>query len=213
MKWALIGVPGIVLAGAYVSGSAQALAVAPRLETAAAEQSPSLLSVRYYRHHWRYRHYGYWRYGRSHWARDRAPEQAGSGTVKPGRWEFVAQLQTPATSQLPADTQLPLGAEPQSGGGIKTSYFGCVASEKAVPVEFGPQCKLDSTERNGPTITWSMTCTNAQGAVRSDGVAQYSGETMEATMVSHLPDGDGKVTDMTQHITGRYHGSCTQSQQ
>lgn len=210
MKWALIGVPGIVLAGAYVSGSAQALPVVPRVEAVAAAQSPLLLSVRYYRHHWHYRHYGYWRHGRSRWARDGAPEQAGSGAVKPGRWEFVAQLQTPATSQLTAETQLPLGAEPQSGGGIKTSYFGCVTSDKAVPVEFGPQCKLNSSERNGPTLTWSMTCTNAQDTVRSDGVAQYSGDTMEATMVSHLPGGNGKVTDMTQHITGRYHGTCTQ---
>ncbi len=58
-----------------------------------------------------------------------------------------------------------------------------------------------------------MTCTNAQGTVRSDGVAQYSADTMEATMVSHLPGGDGKVTDMTQHITGRYHGACTQPQE
>src|SRR5438270_14094050 len=33
---------------------------------------------------------------------------------------------------------------------------------------------------------------------------------MEATMTSHLPAGNGAISDMTQHITGRYLGPCTQ---
>src|SRR5262249_10965712 len=42
-----------------------------------------------------------------------------------------------------------------------------------------------------------------------DGNAQYRGDTMEGTVVSHLPRGDGGVIDITQQLTGRYLGSCT----
>jgi hypothetical protein len=73
----------------------------------------------------------------------------------------------------------------------------------------GPQCKLDGSRRDGAQVTWSMTCTNAQNAVHSDGVARYSGDTMEATLISHLPNAKGAATDLTQYITGRYLGACT----
>jgi hypothetical protein len=210
MKWALIGVAAIALVGSGINGPARAVLLAPPRDAIAAAQSPPSLPVRYYRHRWYYRHYGYWRRGHSRWARYGEPKHAAGGSVKPGRWEFIARLQAPAASQLPAETQLLQGTEPQSGGGIKTSYLYCVTSDRAVPAEFGPQCKLDSTDRNGATITWAMTCTNTQGKVRSDGVAQYSGDTMEGTMISHLPGTDGKPTDTTQHITGRYLGPCAQ---
>ena len=219
MKWALIGLPAILVTAGWISGTAQAIPTAPRLGDIAAAPSPLLLSVRYHRHHWHhhwhrrfYRHYGLWRHWHPRWARYAAPERTAAGTIKPGRWEFIAQLQT-AAPELPASTPLPPETEPQSGGGIKTSYSGCITSDKAVPAEFGPQCRLDSSDRKGPRITWSMTCTNAKGAVRSDGVATYAGDTMEATMTSHLPGANGKMTDITQRITGRYAGACGQYQQ
>lgn len=132
-----------------------------------------------------------------------------AGAVKPGRWAFTSLLQTAASQAFPTGMQLPPGTQLGSGGGIQTSYTNCVEPNKPVPAEIGPQCRIDSTDRNGPSITWSMTCTNAQGTVRSDGVAQYSGDTMEATMISHLPGAGDKPTDITQHITGRYLGPCT----
>src|SRR5438128_6143997 len=112
MKWALIGVPAIVIAGAYACGPARAVPVPPPRGTIVAAQS-ALLPVRYHRHYWRYphyRYYGYWRHGHSRWARQSAPKTAAAGGVKPGRWEFTAQLQTGATPQFPAGTQLPLEA-------------------------------------------------------------------------------------------------------
>ena len=216
MNRAWIGVPAVVLAGAWVVDAAHALPIAPPPASVVAANASPLLQVRYHRHHWHYwhhwhyRHYGYLRH--RYW-RGEGGAMAEQGAVKPGRWEFIAELQPPAGPQSSALTASPQTETPQSGGGIKTSYFGCITSDRAVPAEFGPQCRLDSTERNGPAITWSMTCTNGQGAVRSDGVAQYSGDTMEATMISHLPGGDGKVTDLTQHISGRYVGRCTQAVQ
>jgi Protein of unknown function (DUF3617) len=209
MKWALIGSAAIVITGVCVGGSAWAVPVPPPRDTIAGEPSPLLLSVRYRHHYWHYRYYGYWRYRHSRWARNSTPERAAAGAVKPGRWEFTSRLQPAAKSQLPAGMQLPPGTQPESGGGIQTSYTSCIEPSKPVPAEIGPQCKIDSTDRDGANITWSMTCTNAQGAVRSDGVAQYSGDTMESTMISHLPGADGKVTDLAQHITGRYVGPCT----
>ena len=212
-----VSIPALLLTGASVIGAAQALPLPPPVP--AAGKAPALLQIRYHRHHWHHahrghiRHYGYLRHGHGHRTLEAGPEQAAGGAVKPGRWQFTAELQTPAAPKSPDAARSAQGALPQSGGGIKTSYYGCVTSERAVPVEFGPQCKLDSTERNGPAITWAMTCTNPQGGVRSDGVAQYAGDTMEATMISHLPGADGKLTDLTQHITGRYVGPCTQAMQ
>lgn len=215
-----MGFPAVLLAGAWSIGAAQALPFVPGPKAMQAAEPAPLLEVRYQRHHWHHRrHWHFRQYGNlRHRHRGRTgegrlmPEQATDGAVKPGRWQFTAQLQTPAP-QSPTGLQPAQGVLPQSGGGIKTSYYGCLSSERAVPAEFGPQCKLDSTERNGPAITWAMTCTNPQGAVRSDGVAQYAGDTMQATMISHLPGADGKVTDMTQLITGRYVGPCTQAMQ
>jgi Protein of unknown function (DUF3617) len=134
---------------------------------------------------------------------------AGAAAIKTGRWRFTAQLEAPAAAPVPWGTKMP-AAPRASGGGLKATYTSCIASDKAVPAEFGPQCKLDGTHRHGRRITWSMICTNRQNKVRSDGVAQYHGDTMEATMVSRLPGAGGKVTDMIQHITGRYLGPCLQ---
>jgi Protein of unknown function (DUF3617) len=214
MNRALIGFAAIVAGGACAGGLAWAAPIAIPRDVTAGEPVP-VLSVRYYRHHRHHRHGWYRHYSHSQHSPSgghSAREQTGAGAAKPGRWEFVAQLQTTAPSKSPGGTSLPPGVEPQSGGGIKTSYFGCVTPDKPIPVELAPQCKLDSTERNGSAITWSMTCTNPQDAVRSDGVARYSGDTMQATMISHLPGPNGKMTDMTQQITGHYVGRCTQQE-
>ncbi|HLY46556.1 MAG TPA: DUF3617 family protein [Stellaceae bacterium] len=140
---------------------------------------------------------------------------ASAATIKPGRWQFTTQLQAPAAS-APGTPTAPSGGAPSPGamppqaGGAEATYTSCIASDKAVPVEFGAQCKLEKSARHGERLTWSMLCTNSQAKVRSDGVAQYHGETMEGTLTSHLPGAGGAVTDMTQRITGRYLGACLQ---
>jgi hypothetical protein len=120
--------------------------------------------------------------------------------IKPGRWQFTSQLQAAAAP-----------ASAKSAGGAKATYTSCIASDNAVPTELGPQCKLDSSERHGARLVWSMTCTNSQNSVRSHGEARYRGDTMEATMTSHLPGAGGTASDMTQHITGHYLGACLQA--
>jgi Protein of unknown function (DUF3617) len=128
--------------------------------------------------------------------------------VKAGRWEFTSQLQTPAMPQLPPGASLPPGMQTQPGGGIGATHTSCIDPEKAVPTDPRPECKVDNMARNGGTITWSTTCTTQQGTVRSEGVAHYLGDTMEATMTTHLPAGDGRTIDNSQRITGRYLGPC-----
>jgi len=112
-----------------------------------------------------------------------------------GRWEFSSQLVT----------------TPQDGGGLQTVETSCISSTSEVPVELAPQCKLDSVQREGGRVAWSMTCGNPRNTVRSDGTADYHGSTMEATLVSHVPGANGALTDFTRRITGRYVGACTQS--
>ena len=208
MKWALFAIPACVAAGAFLCGSAQALPQPPSQGLIAALPSSSLLAVRYHRH---YRHYRSRRSGGEP-TEANADASAGAGTIKPGEWQFSAQLQTQAAALPPARPQST--AEPMPTGALKSTYRSCIAADKAVPAAFGPGCTLDGVQRDGARLTWSMTCTNRQSAVRSDGTAQYRGDTMEGTMVSHLPvspaaaGGKAKATDLTQHISGRYLGPC-----
>ncbi len=204
MNRALIGVPALAVAACCIGGPAQALPAGPPRAAITAAQSPPLLPV-----------YGHHRYHsrRGHNV-DSAPAAADSVGVKPGQWEFTTRLDAFATPPPPG-AQSPQGQSPpatklQSGGGA--TYLSCIQSDRPEPFQFdGATCKLDSRERQGPRITWSMTCTNPQGAVRSDGVAQYRGDTMDGTLINHFPAANGTVTDLTQRITGRYLGACPQT--
>ena len=57
--------------------------------------------------------------------------------------------------------------------------------DNAVPADLGPQCSLERQDRRGSQISWSMSCANT--GVRSEGLAQYRGDTMQAAVVSHIP--------------------------
>jgi hypothetical protein len=159
--------------------------------------APLLLPVRYHRH----RHY------RHHDEPVTPATDADAGAIKPGQWEFAAQLEAAA---MPSPGVPASSGRSVFGGGTKSTYAICVAPDKAVPSAFVAGCRLDALHRDGGRITWSMTCTNRQNAVRSDGLAQYRGDTMTATMVSHLPSAKtgGRTIDVAQRITGHYLGPC-----
>jgi hypothetical protein len=197
MKWALIGVPALALAGIGIDGLAAALPPSvPGAEVTAARSAP-LLPVAHHRYYYRSRRAG-----------DATSGASDSGGVKPGQWEFTTRLEAFAPQQL-SGTQSPQASPALSGG--DATYLSCIQSDRPVPFQFdGAVCKLDSRDHQGARITWSMTCTNQQGAVRSDGVAQYHGDTMDGTLINHFPAANGKLTDLTQRITGRYLGACPQ---
>jgi Protein of unknown function (DUF3617) len=129
-------------------------------------------------------------------------------TVKPGQWEFTSQMQMPGGTQLPPGVQLPAGSSMQPGAGMRSTYRACIDSEKAVPSDPRGTCKIDNVRRTGATVTWTGTCTTGQGPVRSEGVAHYSGDRMEANLTTHVPGAGGQGMKTTQHITGHYLGAC-----
>ncbi len=133
------------------------------------------------------------------------------GKVKPGTWEFTAQFEQ-SVAAVPLTARPPTGGQQeQVASGVAPTYRMCVEPARPVPSEVGPNCTLERVARSGLKITWSMACTTTDGTVHSDGAAQYRGLTMAASLVNHVPGGDGKATDITQRITGRYLGPCTQT--
>jgi hypothetical protein len=130
-------------------------------------------------------------------------------TIKPGRWEFTSQMQLPGGAQMPSGTSLPPGVQGRPGGGMSATHSSCINPDQAVPTDPRPECRVERMQRNGATITLSASCTTGQGTVRSDGVAHYAGNAMEATLTTHVPGHGGAVMDTKQRITGRYLGACT----
>jgi len=130
-----------------------------------------------------------------------------ANTVKPGQWEFTSQLQMPGMPQVPPGVQPPPNA-PMQQGGMASTYRACVDSERAVPSDPRGGCKIEHVQRNGGTVSWTGTCTSPQGAVRSEGTAHYSGDTMEATLTTQVPGANGQTLKTTQRITGHYIGAC-----
>jgi hypothetical protein len=63
-------------------------------------------------------------------------------------------------------------------------------------------------QRNGGTVSWATTCTTGQGTVRSQGVARYAGDTMDATLITQVPRPNGGTMETSQRISGRYLGPC-----
>ena len=190
MKRALVLVPALFLCG--LCRPAQALPVAQSRPAVALPAASPVVPARYRRHHYR---------------RDGAAPDAtaDTGAVRPGQWQFAAQLQAPAPQQGSGQ------APPVSGGGgLQTTFTGCISAQNPVPVQVGPQCHYDRSERDGARVSWTMTCSNGQATVHSDGTAQYHADTMDATMTSHLPGAGGAAVDITQYITGRYLGPCMQ---
>ena len=121
---------------------------------------------------------------------------AADAPIKAGQWQFTSQLQGSA-------------APAAAGNGMPTTYLSCIRADNALPAEIAPQCKLDRVEHRGPDVTWAMSC--ATTGVKIDGTAHYQGDTMDGTMISHLPGKSGKISDITQRITGRYVGPCPRS--
>ena len=127
--------------------------------------------------------------------------------VKPGKWEFTSQMQMPAMPPLPPGVSLPAGVQPRPGG-VSATHTGCVDPDRAVPTDPRHECTIDRMTRTGGTVSWATTCATAQGTVRSEGVAHYSGDTMEATLTTHIPQAGGRAIETSQRITGHYLGPC-----
>jgi Protein of unknown function (DUF3617) len=125
--------------------------------------------------------------------------------IRAGKWQFTTEMRMPAGMQPTA------GGQVQPGGATNMTRTACISPANPIPAgtEGNVQCKVDQEQRNGGTVSWSMTCSPPQGkAVRSDGVAHYAGNAMEATFTTHLTTPDGRAIDNPGRITGRYLGAC-----
>ncbi len=125
--------------------------------------------------------------------------------IRAGKWQFTTEM------RMPVGAPSPPGAQSQPGGPTKMTRMACITPANPVPVETegNVQCKIDREQRNGGTVSWSMTCTPPRGApVRSDGVAHYRGSAMEANFTTHLTAPNGQPIDNPGRITGYYVGAC-----
>jgi hypothetical protein len=134
--------------------------------------------------------------------------------IKAGKWEFSAQVQVLNMPKLPPGVQLPPGVNIGTGG-INMTRTSCVESATPVPADMRPPtqqhgpCKIGAVNKNGNTVTWETSCPRSDGSVvHADGVAHYTGDTMEATMKTRVSGGTGGISEAAQHITGRYLGPC-----
>ena len=126
--------------------------------------------------------------------------------IRAGKWQFTTETRMPAGMQ-PA----PGGQVQQPDAGTKMTRTACITPTDPVPTETAGnvQCKVDKEQHHGGTVSWTMTCTPPQGRpVRSDGVAHYTGNAMEATFTTHLTAPDGHAIDNPGRITGAYLGAC-----
>ena len=208
MRWAPIAIAILIVGGSGLTRPAHASPAMPPRDTMILEPSMALLPVRYHRHYF-HRHY-FHRPRLAHYSR----HMPAADGIKPGEWQFTSELQAPAPVAGPQSSAPPSPQpqpQPPANNSAQTTYMACIASNSAVPAGLDPRCKLDGAQQQGSRVTWSMSCANTR--VRSDGVAQYHGDTMDGTMVSHVPGAKGAAMDLTQHITGHYSGPCTQSAQ
>jgi hypothetical protein len=134
--------------------------------------------------------------------------------IKAGKWEFSAQVQLPNMPKLPPGVTLPPSVN-IGPGGVNVVRTSCVDSATPMPTDLRPpnqqhgQCKVSKANSSGGTVTWETTCTQSDGSVaHSEGVAHYTGDTMEANLKTRVSGGTGGTSETTQHVTGHYLGPC-----
>jgi hypothetical protein len=134
--------------------------------------------------------------------------------IRAGKWEFSAQVQVPNMPKLPPGVSLPPGIN-IGPGGINATRTSCVNASTPIPADIHPpnqqhgDCKIAKLDSGGGTVRWEMICAQQDGGtVHSEGVAHYTGDTMEANLKTRVSGGNNPPSDTTQHITGHYLGPC-----
>lgn len=135
--------------------------------------------------------------------------------IRAGKWEFSAQVQVPNMPKLPPGVQLPPGVN-IGPGGVNVKRTSCVDSATPMPADMHQsnqqhgQCKVAKVDISGGTVRWESTCSQASDGttVHSEGVAHYTGDTMEANIKTLVTSPKSPPTETAQHVTGRYLGAC-----
>jgi hypothetical protein len=122
--------------------------------------------------------------------------------AKPGQWEFTSDVNIPGLDPAQA-ASTPLG---QVVG--KHSFKGCVGSDGVPEQPPGTgQCTPSNIKSNGSVVTWHVECKTAQGNLKGDGKATYSGNNLQSSM-DMTGDMGGLPLAMNVTTTGKYEGAC-----
>jgi len=135
--------------------------------------------------------------------------------IKPGKWQYTMTMQMPNMPQLPPGVKLPNGMA-AAPGGMTMTHSSCVAaSDPAEAVRHlqsragdKGQCTVERMEQSGGSVSWAMTCTEAQATVHIEGTAHYSGEQMDADTKTSTTMPGGAPMQTSAHLTGQYIGPC-----
>jgi uncharacterized protein DUF3617 len=119
----------------------------------------------------------------------------GANEIREGEWQFTTHLELPGMPQ-------------PAGGDQGMTRTACIDAANPIPPD--AHCTLGKVERNGGVVTWSMTCNAPQGPIQAAGRAQYSGETMEATLTARVAGPNGQAVDSPGRVAGHYIGPCNQ---
>jgi hypothetical protein len=127
--------------------------------------------------------------------------------IKPGNWEYTAT--NPSVTHLPPGVQLPPGAQvgPQGLTIMKTRCI-TAAGPLPPPPKTSEPCKMDKSEVNGGTASWSATCTTPKMIVHQEWILQYHGDTMDGQFTFRGTTPGHPPIEKTTQFTGRYLGPC-----
>jgi hypothetical protein len=146
--------------------------------------------------------------------------QALADDIKPGKWEYTFQMQmpnVPAMPAIPSDqlAKLPPAARAQlqqmQQGHMSFTNTSCVTADHLVPPtgSRNGECTVAKLERTGSDVSYAASCTSKEGRTTTiEGQIHYSGDAMAGEFHVHTAARDGKATDVTQQISGRYLGPC-----
>jgi Protein of unknown function (DUF3617) len=118
--------------------------------------------------------------------------------IRAGLWQFSSQGDD-GTGGL-------FTAARGQGQSLGSSFTSCIDPARTIPTDPQVPCQVEGMRRNGSSVSWVSTCSVPQGTFRSQGVAQYRGDTMQGTLTTEVPILGGQVT---QRLSGRYLGPCT----
>lgn len=139
-------------------------------------------------------------------------------SVKEGQWEFSNTMKmagmpdmSEIAKQLPPGMKLPGGMElGGNSGGMTMKFKHCVTNDNAQPPMKDQdkfKCEMTKQKRDGGRFEWAQHCTGKNTDFTSEGVANYSGNTMTSEMTSKGTM-EGHPADMTMKTTGTYLGAC-----
>ncbi len=134
--------------------------------------------------------------------------------IREGKWEFSSEMQMEGMPQMPAlppGVTLPPGMSVSTrGNSMRSKVVKCITKNDLVPAsdqKTDNKCKTTKMERKGNTVNWSTVCTDGGMKMTGDGVATYTGETMDSTMTM-TTQGQGQSTRQVVKTKGKYLGVC-----